>query len=204
MLRSLSLLLVVFLLSGVFAVSAQGGVIDWQRTLNGGPTPFTTLTDDIPTPWEVYLPPAVTYPTVTREWWFAEASFNNHKPPSFGQILQDSERRTGRPYWIIWDQLAAVSAPNVLWLAEGDPYGASEEPEGFGFDRFDEIGGVWLQDQPAQAPAMLGGHGHGHQMEVNVIPEPATLGLWLVAIFMLLFRRGRRSQAVLTPVAIRA
>jgi hypothetical protein len=51
---------------------------------------------------------------------------------------------------------------------------------------------------------MMSGHGDGGDFDVNVIPEPASIGLWLVAIFTLLFRRGRRSQPVIAPIAVRA
>jgi hypothetical protein len=89
-------------------------------------------------------------------------------------------------------------------MTQGDPFGGSGELEDFGFDRFDEIGGVWLEDQPAKGVTMMSGHGDGGDFDVNVIPEPASIGLWLVAIFTLLFRRGRRSQPVIAPIAVRA
>lgn len=195
MLQSLSRFSVLVLVGGVFAASAHGGVIDLNRTHNGGPTPFTTLTDDVPTPWEVYLPPAVTYPTAQRRWWFAEASYNNHEHPSFGVVQVDGERRTGRPYWNIWNQLAAVPEPRVLWLAgdNGVGGGGPEQPP-LGFDRFEEVGGVIPAAFPASTTLL-----HGDRLDLTFVPEPTSLGLWLTAMVMLLLRR-RRPQPVMATV----
>ena len=100
MVRSLSLVLAVVLIIGELAPRASASPMDLDHAANGGPTPFTTLTDDVPTPWEVYLQPAVTYSTVNRRWWFAESGLNNHSGLAFGHILKAGELKTGRPYWI--------------------------------------------------------------------------------------------------------
>ena len=92
-----------------------------HEAAGGAYSPFTSLRDDVPELWEIYLRPAVTKPVAGRRWLFPEPSLGNHDNHPFGQIVQRGSIRTGRKYWLIWDILAWVPAPHTLFLAERRP-----------------------------------------------------------------------------------
>lgn len=92
-----------------------------HEAAGGADSPFTSLRDDVPQLWEIYLRPAATKPVAGRRWFFPEPSLGNHDNHPFGQIVQRGSVRTGRKYWLIWDILAWVPTPHTLFLAERRP-----------------------------------------------------------------------------------
>jgi len=92
-----------------------------HEAVGGADSPFTSLRDDVPELWEIYLRPDATEPVAARRWFFPEPNLGNHDNHPFGQIVQRGSVNTGRKYWLIWDILAWVPAPHTLFLAEHRP-----------------------------------------------------------------------------------
>ncbi len=198
MLRSLSLLSLTMLMFSWYALPAHGGVMDLKRTAGGADQPFTTLTDDVSTPWEMYLQPAVTFPTVNRRAWFAEPGLGNHKGFAFGHILADGSLKNGRPFWVIWDQLVGVPAPYLLWQSAGMSFASDDGTAGPEHEFLPEVGWLLPDFQGAGLDdTSLPSRGH----EVGQIPEPATLGLWAAALLLLVFYRNRRPAPAMAYVS---
>jgi len=162
----------------VCASAANAGVFSAHETANGADSPFTTLTDDVPTPWEVLLQPMVTDPASVRSPWFPEPGLGNHGGYQYGHILKRGTFNEGRPFRIIWDRLVGGDTPHLLWLNEGKVYATDDGTAGPEHEFFPEVGALLPVFHHSSSEASF---------QPQVIPLPTAAAVW----FLLLLIPGR-------------
>ncbi len=190
MLKNLTLFCVALMMM-LLPLSVNAAPIDMHRAVSGADRPFTTLKDNIPTEWQLWLEPRITGPTTSdRDWHFPERGYNNEFNSTQSQILGLGHRRrlvegdlTG--IWLIWDMLVWVPVPHLLYLETVDAGGGFVDP--------------WFNIEREQH--LLGGFFFGGIREqvsvpnVDVVPEPTTGALILAGSLLLLSRGNRRRYA---------
>ena len=149
--------------------------IDMHRAISGANRPFTTLKDNLPTEWQLWLEPRITGPAVQKNWdfHFPERGFGNINSATQSQLLGIGTRRrmvewdlTG--IWLIWDMLAWVPVPHVLYLETVEPMGAFVDPWFNEEGRQHILGGFYIAD------------GGDVQANVELVPEPTSGALILM------------------------
>ncbi|HAI13058.1 MAG TPA: hypothetical protein DCM28_15230 [Phycisphaerales bacterium] len=180
---------VLMLLLGVSPTYATP--LDLHRAVSGADRPFTTLKDNLPTEWNLWLEPRITGPAGGQKNWdfhFPERSFGNIFNATQSHILGIGTRRrmvegdlTG--IWLIWDMLAWVPVPHLLYLETVEPMGTFEDP--------------WFNIEHTQT--ILGSFfipiGNNDPINVDVVPEPTSGALILIGSLMLMSRATRRRYA---------
>ena len=159
---------------------ATASPMDMHRAISGADRPFTTLKDNLPTEWSLWLEPRITGPTTSnRGWHFPERGYGNTFNAIQSQLLELGTRRrlvegdrTG--IWIIWDMLAWVPVPHLLYLETMDAIGPWTSP--------------WFNApiiKPKVANIIIP---HGY----NPVPEPTSGALILIGCVLLMSRTTRR------------
>lgn len=172
------------------AASAQATPIDMHRAISGADRPFTTLKDNLPTEWDLWLEPRITGPTVTdRGWHFPERGLGNIYNATQSQLLGIGTRRrmvewdlTG--IWLIWDMLAWVPVPHVLYLEIVEQGGKFVDPWIYINSLRPEISGFYIP------------RGDDESSGIQLIPEPTSGALILCGCLMLMSRNTRRRDEV--------
>jgi len=162
---------------------AMAAPIDMHRAISGSNRPFTTLKDNLPTEWNLWLEPRITGPaTSDRGWHFPERGYGNIYNATQSQMLGIGTRRrmvegdlTG--IWLIWDMLAWVPVPHLLYLETVEPMGTWVNPW-FNEDIIEpELAGIFIFSGS------------------DPIPEPTSGILILIGSILLMSRTTRRRHA---------
>lgn len=167
----------------MISTTVQAAPFAVHETAGGADTPFTTLQDDLPALWDIYIRPAVTHPTADRWLFFPEPSLNNHSSIPFGQILR-AQSQSGREYWVIWDMLAWVPAPHPLFLFTRHPV----------LDSWSPVPDHQLAFPLESGLFVLGGNELAVHEEGHIIPMPTAAAVWLL-LLALPWRRMLRRHA---------
>lgn len=169
----------------------QAAPIDLHRAVSGADRPFTTLKDNLPTEWQLWLEPRITGPTTTNwDYHFPERSFGNTFNATQSHLLGIGTRRrmvegelTG--IWLIWDMLAWVPVPHLLYLEKSEPMGAFMDPW-FYYQRPPHvIGAAFIPNTSLPAP----------EVNAELVPEPTSGALILMGSLLLMSRTTRRRYA---------
>lgn len=163
---------------------ARATPIDLHRAVSGADRPFTTLKDNLPTEWQLWLEPRITGPASKKNWdyHFPERGYGNIYNQDQSQILELGTRRrmvegqkTG--IWLIWDMLAWVPVPHLLYTDEQENIGPWVNPW---FNRRTErpaVSGLTVPDS------------------TQLVPEPTSGALILIGSLLLVSRTTRRRYA---------
>lgn len=166
-----------------------GAPIDMHRAVSGADRPFTTLKDNLPTEWNLWLEPRITGPTTSdRGWHFPERGFGNIFHATQSHILGIGTRQrmvegdlTG--IWLIWDMLVWVPVPHLLYLETVDPMGSFYFPWDFKDELRPEIAGFYIAN---------GSDEQNIPVQVQLVPEPTSGALILCGCLLLMSRTTRR------------
>lgn len=209
------------ILVSCLATSAFAGPIDFSRTAGGGNTPASNLVMDSATPWELFDQPLAASAPSGFGYAFSEPGMGNAIGQARGQMLtyRNVGQRHTR---IIMDILAWVPVAQMLYLdpfqpipsdtswltaqagyipvnlAGGGPVRSGRSSRSWSFASIvgpgvppgtpGETGGGGLPGNPSG-----GSNPPGNNLpNQTVIPEPASLGLLLLATSCLLRRRHAR------------
>jgi hypothetical protein len=170
---------------------AQASPIDMHRAVSGANRPFTTLKDNLPTEWKIWLEPRITGPTATSwNFHFPERSFGNIFGDTQSQLLALGTRRrmvegqsTG--IWLIWDMLAWVPVAHVLYLDTQDGIGPWVNPWFNEEARKSAFGGLFIPETG----------GVPEPGNIRLVPEPTSGALILMGSLLLMSRSTRRRFA---------
>lgn len=110
---------------GLLAGSAGAWAgIDYSLANAGSQVPFSQLSDAIPTAWTLFNPRAVSGPTIGRspmDWLrapadLAEPGLGSPGGTTLGQIVPVGDPGADRSVWGVYDRLAAVPVPVLLYF----------------------------------------------------------------------------------------
>lgn len=192
--------------------TAHAGMVDHDRTAYGSDMPFSTLSDVVATPWDLFNLPLTMTGNDGWGWTelipshcdLAEPGLGNVNHQTLGQILFHGGEG-GSNVWLIFDRLAAVLVPHLLWDAKG---GLLPDLPGRGIAPYlptEPIEGLWGGGSRGGGG---GGGGGGSSIDLAepyepehedpgdppigaVVPEPATMGCLILGGAMIAGRRRR-------------
>lgn len=155
------------------------GLIDFRLTAGGSKGPFSDRVDEMPVPWAVLNQPLDAGTHNQTPWRFSEQGLGNDVLIDYGHIQYFGDNVKGRARRAIFDILAWVPVPQLLYL----------DPDRGPLDPLAVLPGPTPRRDDISGPVGFVESG-GRSLILPPVPEPATI--FLVGLSLAALTFGRR------------